>query len=65
MPDLNQWIESEQEVQNYIDKLRYALSCGVKITFQRERLVDQERDERYTNHLRYPICSRMKTQWMH
>ena len=49
MSDLNQWIEREQEVQNYIDKLRYALSCGAKITFQRERLVDQERNERYTN----------------
>lgn len=33
MSDLNQWIEREQEVQNYIDKLRYALSCGAKITF--------------------------------
>lgn len=33
MSDINQRIESEQEVQNYIDKLQYALSRGAKIIF--------------------------------
>jgi len=49
MPEQNQWIESKQDVQNYIDRLQYALSCGVEIMFQWHRRVDQERDERYTN----------------
>ncbi len=49
MSDINQRIESEQEVQNYIDKLQYALSRGAKIIFQIDRHVDQKRDERHTN----------------
>ena len=44
MSDINQRIESEQEVQNYIDKLQYALSRGAKIIFQIDRHVDQKRD---------------------
>ena len=49
MPDLQQRIETEEEVQSYIEKLRYALSHGAEISFQQDRRVDQERDERYTN----------------
>ena len=49
MPEQNQRIESKQDVQNYIDRLQYALFCGAEIMFQWHRRVDQERDERYTN----------------
>lgn len=49
MSDLNQWIEREQDVQTYLDKLRYALSHGAKIIFQMDRRVDQVRDKRHTN----------------
>ena len=41
--------ESEAEVNAYISNLRYAIKNGAKINFQRERKVDNERDERYTN----------------
>ena len=42
-------VESEIEVQSYLQDLRYALSNGAKILFQVERRVDQSRDVRYTN----------------
>lgn len=42
-------IESELEVRTYIQNLKYAIDNGAKITFQAKRLVDENRDEKYTN----------------
>ncbi len=42
-------IESEIEVKSYIQNLKYALNNGAKIDFQAKRLVDEKRDEKYTN----------------
>ena len=42
-------IESVQEVRSYLQDLRYALENGARLTFQEERQVDQNRDQRYTN----------------
>ncbi len=42
-------IESELDVHAYLQDLKYALEHGAKVTFQEERLVDQHRDQRYTN----------------
>ena len=49
MADTRTRIESELEVNSYLQNLRYALSHNATITFQSERLVDQNRDLRYTN----------------
>lgn len=42
-------IESRLEVKSYIQNLKYALSNGAKINFQVHRLVDRQRDEKFTN----------------
>ena len=42
-------IESELEVRTYLDRLRYALSNGMQILWQRYRFVDQLKAARYTN----------------
>lgn len=42
-------IESEAEVKAYIQDLQYALDNGAHINFQVCRLVDSQRNERYTN----------------
>lgn len=42
-------IESEIEVKAYIQDLKFALNNGAKIDFQTKRLVDEKRDEKYTN----------------
>lgn len=42
-------IESEIEVKSYLQNLRYALDHGAEISFQAKRLVDEKRDEKYTN----------------
>lgn len=42
-------VESEIEVKAYIQDLKYALNNGAKISFQAKRLVDDKREERYTN----------------
>lgn len=42
-------IESKIEVTAYLQNLRYALEHNAKVEFQAERLVDQNRDQRYTN----------------
>ena len=42
-------IESELEVKAYIQDLKFALHNGAKINFQAKRLVDEKRDEKYTN----------------
>lgn len=42
-------IESESEVNAYLQNLKYALEHDAKIEFQVRRLVDNQRDEKYTN----------------
>lgn len=42
-------IESEIEVKSYIQDLKFALNNGAKIDFEAKRLVDEKRDEKYTN----------------
>lgn len=42
-------IESELEVKSYLQDLRYAIDNGAQISFQAKRLVDEKRDEKYTN----------------
>ena len=42
-------IESELEVRAYIQDLKYALNNGAKVNFQAKRLVDENKDEKYTN----------------
>lgn len=42
-------IESKLEVNTYLQKLKYALEHDAQITFQARRLVDKQRDEKYTN----------------
>lgn len=42
-------IESELEIKAYIQSLRYALNHGAKIEFQAKRIVDDNREKRYTN----------------
>ena len=42
-------IESEADVKAYIQNLKYALANGARVEFQVKRLVDEQRDERYTN----------------
>jgi hypothetical protein len=42
-------IESEIEVKAYIQNLKFALNNGAKINFQVRRLVDEKRDEKYSN----------------
>ena len=45
----NARIESELEVKAYIQDLKLALNNGAKIELQARRLVDENRDEKYTN----------------
>ena len=49
MPETTARIESEPDVRAYLQDLKYALDHGAKLTFQEDRLVDQHRDQRYTN----------------
>ena len=42
-------IESELEVKAYIQDLKFALKNGAQINFQAKRVVDDIRDEKYTN----------------
>lgn len=46
-------IESISEVRAYLQNLNYALDHGASLQFQMDRLVDTEREERYTN--RYTV----------
>ena len=51
---LNKRIEDKFEVQTYLDRLKYAIKSGSgKITFQKEREVDEDREKEYTN--RYTV----------
>lgn len=47
--EVKERIESELEVKAYIQNLKFALDNGAQITFQAKRLVDKERNEKYTN----------------
>ena len=49
MVDTRTRIESELELNSYLQDLRYALNDNAIITFQAERLIDQNRDLKYTN----------------
>ena len=49
MPETTARIESAPDVRAYLQDLKYALDHGAKLTFQEDRLVDQHRDQRYTN----------------
>lgn len=49
MDEISTRVETETEVRCYLQDLRYALNNGAKITFQVDRLVDQKRNQRYTN----------------
>lgn len=49
MSNENTRIESEIEVQSYIQDLKYALKNGATLSFQEDRQVDKERDVRHTN----------------
>lgn len=46
-------IESELEVKAYIQDLKFSLNNGAQIDFQVKRVVDEKRDEKYTN--RYTV----------
>ena len=47
--DMKSRIESELEVKAYLQNLKYALDNGAEVTFQSRRLVDKNRDKRFTN----------------
>ena len=51
-------IESEIEVKSYIQNLKYALNKGAKLEFQAKRLVDEKRDEKYTNQYTVDVYKR-------
>lgn len=42
-------IESQSEVETYIERVKYALENGARLEFQEERLVDKNRNKKYTN----------------
>ncbi len=42
-------IESELDIQSYLQNLNYALDHGALINFQSNRVVDDKRDLKYTN----------------
>lgn len=47
-------IETRSEVDTYLDQLKYSLTNSkTKLQFQKERLTDTQRDERFTN--RYTV----------
>lgn len=49
-------IESELEVQTYLDRLKYVLqSNSVRINFQKNRFVDRNRSKKFTN--RYTMAT--------
>lgn len=47
--ETNARIESELEVKAYIQNLQFAINNGAKINFQIKRVVDDKREEKYTN----------------
>ena len=49
LPDTNIRIESELDIQSYLQDLNYALDHGALINFQIDRVVDDNRDIKHTN----------------
>lgn len=49
LSDSNIRIESELDIQSYLQDLNYALDHGASISFQIDRVVDDNRDIRHTN----------------
>ncbi len=47
--DTTSRIETKEEVQAYLQNLRYALEHGANLLYQATRRVDERRDEQYTN----------------
>ncbi len=45
----NYRIESKEEIETYLARLRYALDNGASLSIQRERRIDDDREEQYTN----------------
>jgi len=54
MESINSRVESELEVRAYLQDLKYALQHGAQLTFQEQRIVDQNRKVEYTN--RYTVA---------
>lgn len=49
-PFVKRRIEAKFEVQTYLDRLNYAIANNsVQINYQKKRIVDERKDERYTN----------------
>lgn len=43
-------VESKLDIETYLARLKYALQSGrSKVNFQKERVVDENRDEKFTN----------------
>lgn len=43
-------VESKLDIETYLARLKYALQSGrAKVNFQKERIVDENRDEKFTN----------------
>lgn len=47
--EINPRIESELEIKSFLQNLKYALENDVEIKFQVMRIVDDRRNEKYTN----------------
>ena len=47
--ETNERVENELEIKAYIQNLKFALANGAQINFQAKRLVDENRNEKYTN----------------
>lgn len=47
--ETNARIESELDVKAYIQNLKFAINNGAKINFQIKRIVDDKREEKFTN----------------
>ena len=45
----NYRIESKEEIETYLSRMRYALDNGAQLKFQADRQVDENRDIQYTN----------------
>lgn len=49
MSESNSRIESKDAIKAYLSKLKYMLNNGAELNFQRERIVDLNRDVKFTN----------------
>lgn len=47
--ETNARIESKLEVKTYIQNLKFSLNNGAQVNFQAKRVVDEKRNEKYTN----------------